>query len=187
MDSEGRDRLRRTLKWIGWLFFDYRASGPRPPLNAATHPPTTTPDFTVRRWIASAGGLGALHTYPHGLLLGLLLIILLNLDDVYARDDMTWAVMVVAALTYCAVPGFLTSRRLLSFWHGGGAGALIGSVGVVVAIAIHGFVSGDGKVLLLWWVALPAAALGFMLGIVGAAVAQPRLALHAIRDQLRQP
>jgi hypothetical protein len=186
MDSEERDDLRRTLRWIGWLLLDYRAPGSRSPLNAATHPPTTAPDVTIRQWIASAGGLGALHTYPHGLLLGVLLIVLLDLGA-YGRDDMSWAVMVVAALTYCALPGFLASRRLRSFWYGGCAGALIGPIGVVVAMTIHGLVSEDSKVLLLWWVPLPAAAVGFMLGTVGAAVAQPSLALNAIRDQLRQP
>lgn len=180
------DRLRRTIRWIGWLLLDYRAPTSGPPVETATK----TSGFDARRWIASAGGLGAIQTYPHALLLGFLLIALLNLDDAYARDDMSWAGMIVASLTYCAVPGFLTGRRLKSFWPGGFAGGLIGPIGIVVALVIHGLVSGDGKILLysllVLWVLPEAALLGFVFGAAGAAVAQPRHALHAIRSPSSQ-
>lgn len=118
--------------------------------------------------------------------LGFLLVFSLNVDDAYARDDIAGVLMVVAALTYCSIPGFLISHRLGGFWLGRLAEVLIGPLGVIVAMTIHVLFTAEWLVpALVWWILIPATLLGFIFGLVGAAAAKPRDALQAIRDQRR--
>jgi hypothetical protein len=128
------------------------------------------------------------HTYPHSLLLRIVILVLLKWDDAYVRDDPSWMGMIAAAVTYCVLPGFLTSHRLRSLWRGGRSGALVGVTGVLVAAAIHGLIGRDATVLLnVWFALLPGAGLGFMMRTMGAAVAQPRLAVREVQELFRQP
>jgi hypothetical protein len=95
--------------------------------------------------------------------------------------------LAIGALAYFALVGFLTSRRTGSIQSGAVVGAVTALLGTglgLVALAIA-----DAVVLLLPLLAIamfPVTAYGFVAGAGGAALGQPRRALRAILNGIRE-
>jgi hypothetical protein len=181
--------MRAWLARLAYLLLDYRPPPrPRPPPFQPEGPP-----HPRLRWLASGGGLGPGTAYGPGIAMGLVLMLWIVWSTFLfsggqrpgiGRTSLTPA---LAALVYVALAGFLTSRRTGSIQAGAIVGAVTALIGAATALVTLAIVS--DAVLLLPLVAvtmLPVAAYGFIAGAGGAALGQPRRALRAILDGIRE-
>lgn len=167
------------MRKVAWLLLDYK---PVPPPAAG---PGSSDHHQVpwRRWLASAGGLGGLQTYPHGVLYGLLLLTALTWTSNFDRnDDGSWLVVVLLTLPYCALSGYLAGRRTRSIWAGTATGAVAAGVGSVITLAAFVVLTRNVLYVAVAPFALPITGLGLIFGAIGGALSQPRMAVVALRS-----
>jgi hypothetical protein len=182
--------MRAWLARLGRLLLDYTPPpGPGPQPFRPEGPP-----HRRLRWLAAGGGLGALTAYGPGLAMGVALVLWV----VWSRFLFTTGqqggggpplnpATAIGALAYFALAGFLTSRRTGSIQAGAVVGAVTALVGTGIGLVALAIV--DAAVLLLPLLAivmLPVTAYGFVAGAGGAALGQPRRALRAILNGIRE-
>lgn len=175
--------LRRAAEKLAWLLLDHR---PTPSTLSTSRPPDRN-QVELRQWLASAGGLGGLQTYPHGVLYGLLLLTVFAWSVNFDRDhEGNWLMAVILTLPYCALAGYLAGRRTRSIWASTGTGGLTAGIGSAMTLATAIVLTYNLRFLMLTPIALTVTGFGLGFGAIGGAVSQPRMAWSAILAGLRE-